>query len=170
MLKTFSLERKLECGAEMIKSTAMFYNFLFPQYFRGRGVSILLLLIRLAFGTLFFMHGLDKMTNFNELSYTFPSVMGLGSYTTLMLSIFCEFACSLFLMAGCVTRIVLIPMIVSMAVAFFDVHDAMMPQGELSFIYLIVFFGLFIVGPGRYSVDYLIDKRVKTYKKEIQTQ
>ena len=77
----------------------MFYNFLFPQYFRGRGVSILLLLIRLAFGTLFFMHGLDKMTNFNELSYTFPSVMGLGSYTTLMLSIFCEFACSLFLMA-----------------------------------------------------------------------
>ena len=71
---------------------------------------------------------------------------------------------------GCVTRIVLIPMIVSMAVAFFDVHDAMMPQGELSFIYLIVFFGLFIVGPGRYSVDYLIDKRVKTYKKEVQAQ
>ena len=146
------------------KIDAMFYNFLFPQYFRGRGVSILLLLIRLAFGGLFFMHGLDKMTNFNELSYTFPSVMGLGSYTTLMVAIFCEFACSLFLMAGCVTRIILIPMIISMAVAFFDVHDAMMPEGELALIYLIVFFGLFLTGPGRFSVDFLIDRKVKAYK------
>ena len=111
------------------------------------------------------MHGLDKMTHFNELSYTFPSVFGFGSYVTLMLAIFCEFACSLFLMAGCLTRIVLLPMIVSMAVAFFDIHDAMMPDGELSLIYFIVFFGLFLIGPGRYSVDYLIDMRVKNYKR-----
>lgn len=144
----------------------MFYDFLFPQYFRGKGVSVLILLIRLFFGVLFFMHGLDKMTHFNELSYTFPSVFGFGSYMTLMLAIFCEFACSLFLMAGCLTRIVLLPMIISMAVAFFDIHDAMMPDGELSLIYFIVFFGLFLIGPGRFSVDYLIDKRVKNYKKQ----
>ena len=143
----------------------MFYDFLFPQYFRGKGVSVLILLIRLFFGVLFFMHGLDKMTHFNELSYTFPSVFGFGSYVTLMLAIFCEFACSLFLMAGCLTRIVLLPMIVSMAVAFFDIHDAVMPDGELSLIYFIVFFGLFLIGPGRYSVDYLIDMRVKNYKR-----
>ena len=143
----------------------MLYDFLFPQYFRGKGVSVLILLIRLFFGVLFFMHGLDKMTHFNELSYTFPSVFGFGSYVTLMLAIFCEFACSLFLMAGCLTRIVLLPMIVSMAVAFFDIHDAMMPDGELSLIYFIVFFGLFLIGPGRYSVDYLIDMRVKNYKR-----
>ncbi|MBE6250954.1 MAG: DoxX family protein [Bacteroidales bacterium] len=139
----------------------MFYNFLFPQYLRGRAVSLILLLIRIFFAVMFFMHGLDKMRNFDVLSETFPSIMGLGSYTTLMLAIFCEFACSLFLMTGLITRIILIPMILSMAVAFFDVHDGMMPQGELSLIYLIVFFGLFICGPGRYSVDYLIDKRLQ---------
>ena len=139
----------------------MFYNFLFPQYLRGRAVSLILLLIRIFFAVMFFMHGLDKMRNFDVLSETFPSIMGLGSYTTLMLAIFCEFACSLFLMTGLTTRIILIPMILSMAVAFFDVHDGMMPQGELSLIYLIVFFGLFICGPGRYSVDYLIDKRLQ---------
>ena len=142
----------------------MFYNFLFPQYLRGRAVSFLLLLIRLFFGILFFMHGLDKLTNFNELSFTFPSVLGFGSYMTLMVAIFCEFACSMFLITGLMTRILLIPMILSMAVAFFDIHDAMMPEGELSLIYLVIFLGLFIAGPGRYSVDYLIDKRIQKEK------
>ena len=62
------------------------------------------------------------------------------------------------------TRILLIPMILSMAVAFFDIHDGMMPEGELSLIYLVIFLGLFIAGPGRYSVDYLIDTRIQKEK------
>lgn len=147
----------------------MFYNFLFPQYFRGKGVSFLILFVRLFFGALFFMHGLDKLSNFNVLSDTYPSVLGLGSYTTLMITIFCEFACSLFLMTGLVTRIVLIPMMAAMAVAFFDVHDGMMPEGELALIYLIVFLVLFMTGPGRYSVDYLIDRKVNKDKEELST-
>lgn len=142
----------------------MFYNFLFPQYLRDRVVSVILLLIRLFFGILFFMHGLDKMTNFNELSLTYPSVFGFGSYMTLMLAIFCEFACSMFLIVGLMTRIILIPMVLSMGVAFFDIHDAMMPEGELSLIYLIIFIALFLTGPGRYSVDYLIDQRIQKEK------
>lgn len=147
----------------------MFYNFLFPQYLRGRGVSFMILFVRLFFGALFLTHGLDKMMNFNQLSVTYPSVFGLGSYTTLMLSIFCEFACSIFLMVGMLTRIILIPMVVSMAVAFFDIHDGMMPEGELSLIYLIVFFVLFVTGPGRYSVDYLIDRKVMKDKEALST-
>lgn len=148
-----------------LKRTAMFYNFLFPQYLRGKAVSVILLLLRLFFGALFFMHGLDKMRDFNELSFTFPSVFGFGPYVTLMLAIFCEFACSMFLMTGLMTRLILLPMILAMAVAFFDVNDALMPQGELSLIYLLVFVGLFLCGPGRYSVDYLIDKRIQKEKK-----
>lgn len=147
----------------------MFYNFLFPQYLRGRGVSFVILFVRIFFGALFFMHGLDKMMNFSQLSETFPSVLGLGSYMTLMLSIFCEFACSIFLIVGMLTRIVLIPMIASMAVAFFDIHDGFMPEGELSLIYLIVFIVLFITGPGRYSADYLIDRKVKKDKEQLST-
>ena len=144
----------------------MFYNFLFPQHFRGKGVSVLILALRIFFGVLFFLHGLDKMTNFNDLSLDYPSVMGLGSYTTLMLSIFTEFCCSLFLIAGLITRIITIPMIIAMGVAFFDIHDAMIPDGELALIYLITFFILFIVGPGRYSFDYLIDIRIKNEQKK----
>jgi putative oxidoreductase len=122
------------------------------------------LAVRVFFGVMFFTHGLQKMMNFSVLSDSFPSVLGLGSYTTLMVSIFCEFCCSLFLIAGLLHRLVLIPMIVTMAVAFFDIHDAMMPEGELALIYLIVFIILFFTGPGRYSFDYLIDTKFKKDK------
>lgn len=142
----------------------MFYNFLFPQYCRDRIISLLILALRVFFGILFFSHGLDKMINFNELSYTYPSVLGFGSYMTLMVSVFCEFACSLFLIVGLLVRITVIPMIAAMAVAFFDIHDGMFPAGELSLIYLVLFVILYITGPGRYSVDYLIDMRLKKEK------
>lgn len=143
----------------------MFYNFLFPQYCRERIVSLLILALRVFFGVLFFSHGLDKMINFNELSYTYPSVLGFGSYMTLMVSIFAEFACSLFLISGLIVRITVLPMIAAMAVAFFDIHDGMMPEGELSLIYLILFCILYVTGPGRYSLDYLIDMRLQKEKK-----
>ena len=143
----------------------MFYNFLFPQYCRDRIISLLILALRLFFGILFFSHGLDKMMNFNELSYSYPSVFGFGSYMTLMLSIFSEFACSIFLIAGLLVRITVIPMIAAMAVAFFDIHDGMFPDGELSLIYLVLFVILYITGPGRYSFDYLIDRRLQKEKR-----
>ena len=142
----------------------MFYRFLFPQHFRGRGVSFFILILRLFFGVLFFVHGLDKMMNFSELSLTYPDVLGFGSYMTLMVAIFCEFCCSLFLMAGLLVRIMVLPMIVAMGVAFFDIHDALLPQGELSLIYLVVFAILYFVGPGKYSIDYVIDMKFQKDK------
>ena len=142
----------------------MFYNFLFPQHFRGKGVSAFILILRLFFGVMFFIHGLGKMMNFSELSLTYPSVFGLGSYMTLMLAIFTEFCCSLFLIAGLLFRIMLLPMIVAMAVAFFDIHDGFLPEGELALIYMSVFIILYFVGPGRFSFDYLIDVKFKKDK------
>ena len=144
--------------------SVMFYNFLFPQSFRGKGVSVLILALRMFFGVLFFVHGMEKMMNFEQLSRSFPSVLGFGSYMSLMLAIFCEFCCSIFLIAGLMERLVLIPMIISMGVAFFDVHDAILPEGELALIYMFTFFILFLIGPGRYSLDYLIDMRVQKEK------
>ena len=70
----------------------------------------------------------------------------------------------MFLIAGLLIRITIIPMIIAMSVAFFDVHDAMFPEGELSLIYLIIFIILYFTGPGRYSVDYLIDRKFQKDK------
>lgn len=146
----------------------MFYNFLFPQHFRGKGVSAFILILRLFFGVMFFIHGLGKMMNFSELSLTYPSVFGLGSYMTLMLAVFTEFCCSLFLIAGLLFRIMVLPMIVAMAVAFFDIHDGFLPEGELALIYMAVFIILYFVGPGRFSFDYLIDVKFKKDRALIQ--
>lgn len=143
----------------------MLYNFIFPQYCREKLISLLILALRIFFGVLFFVHGLDKMINFSALSETFPSVLGFGSYMSLMLSVFCEFCCSLFLIAGLLERIILLPMIISMGVAFFYIHDAMMPEGELSLIYLVIFIILLVTGPGRYSLDYMIDMKFQKEKK-----
>ena len=144
----------------------MLYNFIFPQYCREKLVSFLILAVRLFFGVLFFVHGLDKLMNFSVLSETYPSFFGLGSYMTLMLAVFSEFCCSLFLIAGLLERIMVLPMIVAMGVAFFDVHDAMMSEGELSLIYLVMFIILFFTGPGRYSLDYLIDMKFNEINKQ----
>lgn len=143
----------------------MFYSFLFPQHCREKGISILILCLRVFFGIIFLLHGFDKLINFNQLSYTFPSAFGFGSYMTLMLSIFTEFCCSMFLITGLLVRLTVIPMIIAMAVAFFDVHDAMFPEGELALIYLIMFVILYFTGPGRYSLDYLIDQKVQKSKR-----
>lgn len=142
----------------------MLYNFLFPKSFRGKGVSLLILILRIFFGVLFFTHGLDKMMNFNVLVNSYPDILGFGSYMTLMITIFCEFCCSLFLIAGLLVRVMTIPMIIAMGVAFFDVHDAMMPEGELALIYFITFIILFLVGPGCFSVDCIIDTKFSKEK------
>lgn len=145
----------------------MFYNFLFPQHFRGKGVSFLILALRIVFGVLFFVHGVDKMMNFQVLSENYPSVLGFGSYMTLMVTIFCEFCCSLFLISGLLVRIMVLPMIAAMAVAFFDIHDGFLPEGELSLIYLSVFVILYVVGPGRYSLDSLIGSKLQKYQQGV---
>ena len=145
----------------------MFYNFLFPQHFRGRGVSAFILILRLFFGIMFFIHGLDKMMNFSYLSDVYPSIFGFGSYMTLMVTIFCEFCCSLFLISGLLVRIMVLPMIAAMAVAFFDIHDGFLPEGELSLIYLSVFVILSVVGPGRYSLDSLIGSKLQKYQQGV---
>jgi putative oxidoreductase len=52
-------------------------------------------------------------------------------------------------------------MMIAMAVAFFDVHDGMFPAGELSLIYIIMFIILYITGPGKFSIDFLIDRKIQ---------
>ena len=139
----------------------MLYQFMFPNHFRGTGISLLILAFRIFLGVMIFNHGLSKLYNFEQLSFTFPDVFGLGSYTSLMLVIFIEFCCSLFLMFGLLVRITVIPLMISLAVAFFDVHNAQLPEGELSLVYLVLVVLLYFMGPGRYSLDYLIDRRLK---------
>ena len=128
-------------------------DFLFPQPTDSKGFSLLLLCLRIFFGLMLTMHGLEKLYNYTELCYTFPDPTGIGSEITLLFVIFAEMMCSVAFIFGALYRLSMIPMLGVMAVAFLHIHEASIVQGELAFIYLIVFIMMYITGPGQYSID-----------------
>lgn len=138
----------------------MKYRFLFPQDANQRNLSALLLAMRLLFGLLLMSHGYAKLADFTEMSAVFPDPFGIGSRYSLMLAIFGELFCSFAFVAGFLYRLAMLPMMVTMGVAFFYAHGGSIAAGELAFVYLVVFVFLYITGPGKYSVDYLIGRKL----------
>jgi putative oxidoreductase len=86
----------------------------------------------------------------------------MGVTLSLVLAVFAEFFCSLFLIAGLATRLAAIPLIVTMSVAAFIVHaeDAFGVK-EMALLYLVIYVVLLIAGAGKYSIDRWIDKKLK---------
>ncbi len=117
--------------------------------------DIALLILRLALGgSMLMAHGLGKFQNFAEHSAQFPDPFGMGSSLSMGLAVFAEMFCSILIILGALTRVAAIPLIVTMAVAFFIIHGAdAWNVKELSFIYLAGFIALFCLGSGRISVD-----------------
>ena len=131
----------------------MMKKFLFPQPTESKSFSLLLLALRLFFGMMFMLHGFEKLFNYTELCYVFPDPTGIGSEISLLFVIFAELMCSAAFIFGALFRLCMIPMLIIMLVAFFHIHGGSIFQGELSLIYLIVFFIMYITGPGAYSID-----------------
>ena len=100
----------------------MIYNFLFPTKPNTTKVSLFLLAARIIFGILLMNHGIQKWSNFQELSTAFPDPIGLGSSISLGLAIFGELVCSMGFIVGFLYRLAMIPMIFTMVVAFFVIH------------------------------------------------
>ena len=108
-------------------------------------------------------HGLPKFYKLmagGEIKFGDP--IGLGPTASLTLAVFAEAVCSTFILIGLGTRIAAIPLIMTMAVAAFIAH-AGDPFGkkELPLLYLFTYVTLFILGSGKYSVDFLLGKRLK---------
>ena len=137
-------------------------HFLFPAYLdESRTYSTLILVVRVLFGILFLTHGYDKLLSHATMADLFADPFGIGSTLSFWMVVFAEVVCSFALIFGLLQRIVLIPMIITMIVAFFMVHSGMpFAAKELSFIYMAIFILLFITGPGKYSFDAVIGNYV----------
>lgn len=141
-------------------------NFLFPDQSSNNPFSLTLLLFRILFGILLMIHGIQKWESFSSLSQNFPDPIGFGSEFSLCLAIFAELICSIAFIFGFLYRLALIPMIFTMVVAFFVIHgNDPFSSKELPFVYLIAFAILYISGPGKYSIDYLIGKKIHKSKR-----
>lgn len=135
-------------------------DFVFPQKEENTKVSALLLAARVIFGLLLASHGWQKLAGFSAMAPQFPDPLGMGSELSLGMAVFGELVCSVAFIFGFLTRLAVIPMIFTMIVAFVMVHGGSVAEGELAFLYLVVFVLLFLAGPGRYSADGFIAKKI----------
>jgi putative oxidoreductase len=118
-----------------------------------------MLLLRLALGILMMAHGYDKLIHLNEYKTDFLNFLGIGSTGSLLLVIFAEFFCALFVVIGLFTRVVTIPLIITMGVVVFQVNTLdFFGKAELGALYLAGYLVLLLCGPGKVSVDGIAGK------------
>lgn len=128
--------------------------------FVNPGVSLFIL--RVCAAALIMTHGIPKLLRILEGDFSFRDPIGIGSAASLVLETFAEAFCALLVMLGVWTRAALIPLIIAMLVVVFVVNAGEPVTGRrLPLFYLLSFFVLFLKGPGRYSLDYIISYKSK---------
>ncbi len=117
------------------------------------------LFLRLVVGGLLITHGYAKLVSFSEMYSTFPDLIGIGSKFSYILVVFAEFFCGIFVALGFLTRLSVIPIMITMIVAYFIAH-ATDPFNvkELPFAYMLLTVAVFILGSGKVSLDRIIFK------------
>lgn len=111
-------------------------------------------------------HGFPKLlTFFGSEEIVFADPVGLGEVVTFSFAVFAEFICSVLIILGLGTRLAVIPLILTMAVAALIVH---VPDGfgrqELPLLYLTGYVLLIFTGSGKYSLDWYFLSKKKSDK------
>lgn len=131
--------------------------------------SLLLLVIRLYWGWEFFLTGKGKLMDlakptefFESLGIPFPHFQAMLAGTT-------ECVGGLLLLAGLCSRLISIPLTILLTVAYltadldkvkmiFSDPDKFLAAGEFLFLFAVVL--VFAFGPGKFSIDWLIKRKV----------
>lgn len=143
------------------------------SYFRVTGYSYTnlgRLFLRLFVGIMLMQFGVRQIAHFYEMREVFPSVLGMGSETSLVVMICVEVICSLFVMFGFLTRMMILPPFIAMVIAEYHLLHDLVPdeayqldwaqQGYLPIMFLGIYFFLLLVGPGKISVDYFLSLHI----------
>ncbi len=122
----------------------------------SKPIDLALLLLRLVMGGfMIYGHGWPKLLRlFGEADIRFLDFMGLGPNISLGLAVFAEVICALLVMAGCYTRLAVLPLIFTMGIAAF-VANAGQPFADMekALLFLVSFLVIGIAGAGWYSID-----------------
>ncbi len=124
------------------------------------------LFLRLFVGLMLLQFGVRQITHFDAVAPAFPSVLGMGAEASLVVLIVIEILCSIFIMFGFLTRLMVIPPFIAMIIAEYHLLNDIVntisydisweQQGYLPVMFLGIYFFLLIVGPGKISVDYFL--------------
>lgn len=123
------------------------------------------LFLRLFVGVMLIQFGLRQIYHFDESLASFPSTLGMSPEASLISMIVIELLCSLFIMAGFCTRMMVLPPFFAMLLAEHHLltcaqvpaHDiTWMQPGYLPIMFMGIYFFILLVGPGKISVDYFL--------------
>lgn len=118
------------------------------------------LILRLTLGLLMLSHGIPKLMKLMNGTMEFGDPIGIGVPASLTLTVFAEVVCSLLIVIGLWTRLALIPLIITMAVAVFIVHiNDDLGTMESALMYLLSYSALFLLGSGTYSMDAALKRK-----------
>ena len=99
-------------------------------------------------------HGYPKLMKLVNGNTEFPNPFGIGEAPTLFLAVVGEFICPVLMIIGFKTRWAAIPSAITMLVAAFMIHGSdPFATKEKALLYLLIFVVVFLLGPGKYSVD-----------------
>lgn len=87
------------------------------------------------------------------------NLLGMGSTFSLALVVFAEFFCSVFLIMGLFTRVIVSILIIEMLVVVFSAHQGQIfGDGEHGMLYLTAYLAILLIGPGKASLDGILGK------------
>jgi len=127
--------------------------------------SLLVLVLRLYWGWQFFQTGQGKLKHLDQTAAYFDSLHLAMPKIQATMAGCVECFCGLFLLAGLASRMITIPLIVTMCVAYlaadypkvaniFNDPNAFVTANP--FLFLLTAVIVFVFGPGKFSVDYLL--------------
>ena len=128
--------------------------------------DLALLFIRLVLAYGFYKPAMMKWQDINAIAQWFDGMGMPFPVLNAYMAAITETLGFILLFFGFAVRIISIPLIVVMIVAIVTVHgvthfDAGENGFEIPLYYMIMLFALFVYGPGKYSLQYLISKREK---------
>jgi putative oxidoreductase len=127
----------------------------------SKAADIPLLFLRLILAYSFYQPAMNKIKDVNAIGEWFESMNYPFPYVNAYLVTITEGLGVILLLLGLGTRIISVPLMVVMLVAIFAVHfangfSAANNGYEIPLYYLLMIFTLFVMGPGRISLDHLI--------------
>ncbi len=139
---------------------------LVPNKHRELLTDIGLLVMRVWAGVvMIYAHGWGKLVNFSDRVDNFPDPLGIGNTPSLALAAGAEVFAAALLVIGLGTRIMAIPLLITMLVATYAHAIAWGdPFGdyELALFFATAYLMFIFTGPGKFSVDYLIEQKLKS--------
>jgi putative oxidoreductase len=135
--------------------------------------DVLLFAMRLFWGYLFFQSGLGKLSHIGEVGDYFQTLGIPLGHLNAYIAAWIEMAGGLCLMAGFASRLVAVPLTVVMIVAYLTAHfDTVRTlfttpsdfTSQSAFNFLLTALIVFAFGPGKFSVDYILECLTRSKK------